>query len=65
MNTKQYVIVDCSTNTNKIYISEDNSNCELIENAKIYNTQGEAFNIIIKNGWSDWAIIEVIEGGII
>jgi len=50
-----YLIVDNTANTEKIYIGAGDENCALEENAIVYATEKEAHQIIIDNGWEEWA----------
>lgn len=39
---KKFIIIDNTANSGKDYISDDGSNCELIENAKEFSSEKEA-----------------------
>lgn len=52
-----YLIVDTTENTGRMYIGEGGENCSLEENAMIFATEKEARKKIDKNGWNDWASI--------
>jgi hypothetical protein len=50
-----YLIVDTTENTGRMYIGEGGENCNLEENAMVFATEKEACEKIEKNGWGDWA----------
>ena len=50
-----YLIVDTTENTGRMYIGEGGENCNLEENAMVSATEKEAREKIKKNGWGDWA----------
>jgi len=50
-----YLIVDTTENTGRMYIGEGGENCNLEENAMVFATEKEAKKSIKKNGWSSWA----------
>ena len=53
-----YVIVDSSANNGKCYIGDGNSNVELLENAILFDSEGEANEYIESHeGWEDWASV--------
>lgn len=50
-----YLIVDTTENTGRMYIGEGGENCNLEENAMVFATEKEAREKIERNGWGDWA----------
>ena len=56
---KQFVIRDL-TATDKKYIGENGVNVNLVENAKIYESENEAKKVIDDNNWQSWAWVENI-----
>lgn len=50
-----YLIVDTTENTGRMYIGEGGENCNLEENAMVFATEEEAKQRIEDNEWSDWA----------
>lgn len=50
-----YLIIDTTENTGRMYIGEGGENCNLEENAMVFATEKEAREKIEKNGWVDWA----------
>jgi len=50
-----FVIMDKTANTGAEYIGEDFSNVNLLENAKKFNTRGDAERVITDNAWEEWA----------
>ena len=55
----QFVIQDL-TATDKKYIGENGENVNLVENAKVYDTEQEAQKVIEDNNWQSWAWVEDI-----
>ena len=58
-NTMSYLIIDITENTGKPYIGENDQNCELIENAKIYETKEAADKQAKKYGL--WAVVKEVD----
>lgn len=56
---KQFVIQDL-TATDKKYIGENGENVNLVENAKVYDSEQEAQKVIEDNNWQSWAWVEDI-----
>lgn len=52
----KFMICD-STSNHGIYIGEDNDNCNLEENAKLYDSEEKAQAVIDDNNWNEWAYI--------
>lgn len=50
-----YLIVDTTENTGRMYIGEGGDNCSLEENAIIFKSEHEAKQMIEDNGWDEWA----------
>lgn len=50
-----YLIVDTTENTGRMYIGEGGENCNLEENAMVFATEKEAKQRIEDNDWSEWA----------
>ena len=50
-----YLIIDTTANTGRMYIGEGGENCNLEENAMVFATEKEAREKIERNGWSNWA----------
>lgn len=50
-----YLIIDTTENTGRMYIGEGGENCNLEENAMVFTTEKEAREKIERNGWGDWA----------
>lgn len=50
-----YLIIDTTENTGRMYIGEGGENCNLEENAMVFATEKEAEQKIIDNEWSNWA----------
>jgi len=53
---KQFIIQDL-TATDKKYIDENGENVNLVENAKVYDTEQEAQKVIEDNNWKSWAYL--------
>ncbi len=52
-----FVIADTTSNTDRIYIDCNGENCELEENAMIFETEKEAEEYIKTSEWSEWASV--------
>jgi hypothetical protein len=52
-----YLIVDTTENTGRMYIGDGGENCNLEENAMVFATEKEAREKIEKSGWEKWASI--------
>ena len=50
-----YLIVDTTENTGRMYIGAGGENCNLEENAIVFENEKEAREKIKENGWGDWA----------
>ena len=50
-----YIIVDTTENTGRMYIGEGGENCSLEENAMVFATEKEAIEKIERSNWEDWA----------
>lgn len=53
--TMNYLIIDTTENTGRMYIGEGGENCHLEENAMVFATEKEAREKIERNGWGEWA----------
>ena len=53
-----FIIVDKTANTGKIYIDDFGQNCELEENARLFDSKKEAQKTIDFNNWNEWAVIK-------
>lgn len=51
-----YLIFDKTSNHGS-YINEFHENCNLEENAMIFETEEDAQNYIDDNYWNDWAVV--------
>ncbi|MFA5727738.1 MAG: hypothetical protein WC886_08875 [Saccharofermentanaceae bacterium] len=56
-----YIIYDRTANTGLDYIAEDDSNVELIENARRFDSEKDAENFIQQKGWDDWAQVGIFQ----
>lgn len=54
----KHLILDATENSGKPFIAEDGSNCELIENAEVFETKEDADKKIIDNDWQNWAVVK-------
>ncbi len=54
--TANYLIMDATANSDRVYINEHGENCSLEENAVIFSTQEDADNYIKNHDWCDWAV---------
>jgi hypothetical protein len=53
----KYVIVDTTENTGRMYMNAFGENCQLEENAMLFDTEEKANETIKVNGWENWATV--------
>lgn len=57
MESDNYLIIDITANTNRIYIDTNGDNCELEENAMVFATEKDANEKIKDYNWGGWATV--------
>ncbi len=50
----KYIILDKTANHERIYIDCNGENCELLENAEVFESMIDVDQKILENNWNNW-----------